>query len=99
MVPMNHGICEGLTQGDFNVNFCSVCFPEFLDEKHELVGERRDCSDFTWQGLFQLDIRAAMRNTGQKGEGMRSRHIVRSDLELPPFARREARHMPNVLVR
>ena len=83
MVPMNHRICEGLTQGDFNVNFASVCLPKLVDEDHELVGERRDSTEFTRQGLFQLDIRAALRYPGQKSVSVRLKHIFRFHLVLP----------------
>jgi hypothetical protein len=40
MIAVNDGICQGFSQGDFNVDFASRHTSAFLDQEHELVYER-----------------------------------------------------------
>jgi hypothetical protein len=40
MIAVNNGICQGFSQGDFNVDYASRHTSASLDKEHELVYER-----------------------------------------------------------
>jgi len=85
-VSVNHGVRQGLTQRDFNVNFTSVCVSKLVDEDHELICEGGNCRHFTWQRLPELHIGAALGSAGQNGERMCLDHDFGPHLVLPRHA-------------
>jgi len=40
MIAVNDSVCQGFSQGDFNVDFAPLRASASLDEQHELVHER-----------------------------------------------------------
>src|ERR1700693_533919 len=48
-ITVNHGICQGFTQGHFDVGFTSIRHPKVQNEPRELFSEWRDGPNFTWE--------------------------------------------------
>jgi hypothetical protein len=60
MVSVDYRVRKGLTQGDFDVNFASILTSEPPDKAHQLIEERRDGFNLTWNGVMQLDERTEL---------------------------------------
>jgi hypothetical protein len=58
MISVNHGICQGFPQCDFNVAYTFWNNAALSEQEHEPVHEGRNRSQFAWQGVLQSDMRA-----------------------------------------
>jgi len=76
VIAVNDSVCQGFSQGDFNVNFAAGHTSASLDEQHELIYKRRDCSDCTSNGRLYPEYGAArVRNTRQGFHGVPFGHF------------------------